>query len=160
MNMNKQSGFTILEVLIVIVIIGILATITIVSYTSVTARTNDSSAKQAAQAAASKFERYYSLNGSYPQTTALLTTDSTKEYYLASDVASFNLSNVEPPTTISVKFLKCGTTPNTSQSTLTTAAGNYTGGRVYYWTYSGTPNANNYVSFGNDSGPGVACPTS
>lgn len=156
---RKQSGFTILEVLIVIVIIGILASITIVSYTNITARTNDASAEQAAHAAASKFERYHSLNSTYPATPSVVTSDPSKEFYIAPDIASFDLTTVEPPTPKSVKYLKCGTTPNTTQASITTAAGNYTGGRIYHWKYSGTPNAQNYVSMGNDTGTGVACPT-
>lgn len=40
-SQSKQSGFTIVELLIVIVIIGILAAITIVAYNGITNRAND-----------------------------------------------------------------------------------------------------------------------
>lgn len=43
---NKNSGFTIVELLIGIVIIGILATITIVAYGGVQSRTRDSIRKE------------------------------------------------------------------------------------------------------------------
>lgn len=42
---NKQSGFTIVELLIVIVVIGILAAITIVAYNGIQAKANDSRVK-------------------------------------------------------------------------------------------------------------------
>lgn len=45
MKLQKQKGFTIVELLVVIVVIGILAAITIVSYTGVTAKANTSAAQ-------------------------------------------------------------------------------------------------------------------
>jgi prepilin-type N-terminal cleavage/methylation domain-containing protein len=45
MKLQKQRGFTIVELLVVIVVIGILAAITIVSYTGVTAKANTSAAQ-------------------------------------------------------------------------------------------------------------------
>lgn len=41
MNKNKQTGFTIVELLIVIVVIGILAAITIVAYNGIQAKARD-----------------------------------------------------------------------------------------------------------------------
>lgn len=155
---SASKGFTIIELLIVIVIIGILAAITLVSYSGVTQRTNNSSAEQAAQAVARKLETYNSATGSFPAAISSLTGDSSKDYYIAPSVATFTLGSTEPSSPSTVKYLKCGTTPNTSQSDITTT--NITGARVYYWTYTGTPNANSYVSAGNDIGSGVICPSS
>jgi type IV pilus assembly protein PilA len=159
-QIQNTRGFTVIELLIVIVIIGILASITIVSYSGVTQRTNNASAEQAAQSAAGKLESYNSATGSFPYDISALTSDPSAEYYIAPAVASFTLETTQPDTTTEVKFIKCGTTPNASQSDIAIGNGNITGARVYYWTYTGTPNANNYVSAGNDIGAGVACPTS
>jgi prepilin-type N-terminal cleavage/methylation domain-containing protein len=156
----KSTGFTIIELLIVIVIIGILASITIVSYSGVTQRTNNTSAEQAAQSAAGKLETYNSTTGSFPYDISALTSDPSAEYYIAPAVATFTLATTQPDTTIEVKYIKCGTTPNAAQSDIAVGNANITGARVHYWTYTGTPNADSYVSAGNDIGTGVACPAS
>lgn len=152
-------GFTIIELLIVIVIIGILSSITIVSYNGETQRANNTSAEQAAQSAAAELETYNSATGSFPYDISALTSDPSAEYYIAPAVATFTLGATQPASTIEVKFIKCGTAPNATQSDITAGNANITGARVYYWTYTGTPNANSYVSAGNDIGTGVACPT-
>ena len=153
-------GFTIVELLIVIVIIGILAAITLVSYTGVTQRSNNSSAQSTAQQVAQKAESYNSETGHYPYDPTDLTSDSTKGYYVSPNTALFTLSTTAPSTTNVVKLLKCGTTPNTTQAAIALGTGNITGVRIYYWTYTGTPNPNSYFSAGNDSGTGIACPAS
>lgn len=160
MKQRNSRGFTIIELLIVIVIIGILAAITIVSYSGVTQRTNNTSAEQAAQSVARKLETYNSATGSFPYTTTALTSDPSKDYYIGPTVATFTLGSTEPATPIDVKFLKCGTAPNAVQSDISVGNSNITGARIYYWTYTGTPNASHYVAAGNDIGAGVACPTS
>ncbi|MDB5161772.1 MAG: hypothetical protein JWM52_280 [Candidatus Saccharibacteria bacterium] len=155
---NILNGFTIIELLIVIVIIGILASITIISYTGVTQRTNTSNAAAAAQSVAQKVIVYNSETGTYPYAGSDLSIDSTKPYYLAPTVATYTLSSTQPSTPNDVKYVKCGTTPNSAQTDITLANHNITGIRLYYWTYNGTPNANSYIAAGNDSGAGVVCP--
>jgi prepilin-type N-terminal cleavage/methylation domain-containing protein len=156
----KSTGFTIIELIIVIVIIGILASITLISYSGVTQRTNNAAAEQAARSAVGEIEAYNAATGSFPYDISLLTSDSSAEYYIAPTVATFTLSSTQPASTIEVKYIKCGKTPNTIQSDISTDNSNITGARVYYWTYTGTPNADSYVSAGNDIGAGVACPAS
>jgi prepilin-type N-terminal cleavage/methylation domain-containing protein len=159
---RNNHGFTIVELLIVIVVIGILAAITIVAYNGVTQRANTSSAQMAAETVARKSEAYNSELGSYPYSTtgSDLTADSTKSYFIPSASIAFTLATTQPTTPATVKILKCGTTPNSTQANIISANSNITGLRIYYWTYTGTPSAANYATAGSDTGSGIACPTS
>lgn len=152
-----QNGFTIVELLVVIVVIGILAAITIVSYNGITTRASTASAQSAAQSVVQKLEIYNSERGKYPYATSDVTTDPSTSYYVPSSI-TFTLSTTAPASPSVLKFTKCGTTPNSSQSDIASGNNNITGVRVYYWTYTGTPSASNYYTAGVDTGAGVACP--
>ena len=75
--LQKQQGFTIVELLIVVVIIAILAAITIISYTGIQTRANNSAADSLVNNVSKKLYAYYTLRGSYPSNTAAgaLTSD-------------------------------------------------------------------------------------
>ncbi|MFZ2126159.1 MAG: prepilin-type N-terminal cleavage/methylation domain-containing protein [Candidatus Microsaccharimonas sp.] len=156
----KKSGFTIIELLIVIVIIGILATIMIVSYSGVTQRANNSTAEDTANMVARKLESFKSETGAYAYDISSLTSAHSKPYYIDATTVAFDLGATQPTTPKTVKLLKCGTTPNATQANISSTNNNIRGTRVYYWTYTNGGNANSYVSVGNDSGSGIACPTS
>jgi prepilin-type N-terminal cleavage/methylation domain-containing protein len=68
LKINRQRGFTIVELLIVIVVIGILAALVIVQFTNVQARARDAERKSDIRALESKVAEYYALNGNYPLT--------------------------------------------------------------------------------------------
>jgi type IV pilus assembly protein PilE len=72
----KQSGFTIVELLIVIVIIGILAAIGFVSYSNATKKARDTERESDVKAIAAKAEEYYASDatnaGTYPADCATL----------------------------------------------------------------------------------------
>jgi general secretion pathway protein G len=64
---RKDSGFTIVELLIVIVIIGILAAIVVVAYNGITDRARDTSRIAKVKEISKAIERYYVDKGYYPQ---------------------------------------------------------------------------------------------
>lgn len=64
---RKQTGFTIVELLIVIVIIGILAAIVIVAYNGITGRAKDNQRASDLASVQKLLELYYTDNGGYPK---------------------------------------------------------------------------------------------
>lgn len=119
----RQSGFTIVELLIVVVVIAILAAITIVSYNGITTQANASAARSTANTVQKKVELYHSTNSSYPTTPAQL-NDASKPYHLTTGfvVSSSAFSTANP-------------TPENGKNTvkITTCAGN--GLRITYYDY-------------------------
>jgi len=63
---SKQSGFTIVELLIVIVIIAILAGLVITTFVGIQARARDSERQTDINAVQKAIEAYYATNGGYP----------------------------------------------------------------------------------------------
>ena len=70
MKHKKQTGFTIVELLIVIVVIGILAAITIVAFNGAQERARDTQRKQNLNDLAKVLQIYYIDNGNYVTTGA------------------------------------------------------------------------------------------
>ncbi len=66
LNFKKQSGFTLLELLIVIVIIGILALLIIPNISSAPKKARDTQRKTDLRAAQKALEEYFVLNQAYP----------------------------------------------------------------------------------------------
>lgn len=71
---QRQSGFTIVELLIVIVIIGILATLVIVTFSGVQQRARDAERKTDINAVAGQLEAFYASNGYYPPAADLVSS--------------------------------------------------------------------------------------
>lgn len=65
---SKQTGFTIVELLIVIVVIGILAAITIVAYNGVQNRARDTVAASDLSSNAKKMQTGHAINSRFPTT--------------------------------------------------------------------------------------------
>ncbi|HEX5798078.1 MAG TPA: type II secretion system protein [Candidatus Saccharimonadales bacterium] len=70
---RKESGFTLVELLIVIVVIGILAAIVITTFTGVQKKGRDAERKSDVKSIASHMEIYFSENSRYPTLTDLNT---------------------------------------------------------------------------------------
>src|SRR2546430_17534211 len=63
---RKQSGFTIVELLIVIIVIGILAALVLVTFTGVQQKARNTERQTDIKAVASHLEVYNAQNGFYP----------------------------------------------------------------------------------------------
>ena len=63
---RKESGFTIVELLIVIVVIGILAALVITTFSGIQKKARDSERQTDINAIHGQVEAYYAQNGKYP----------------------------------------------------------------------------------------------
>lgn len=63
---RKQSGFTIIELLIVIIVIGILATLVITTFSGIQRNARNRTREADVNALHSQLEYYYGQNGVYP----------------------------------------------------------------------------------------------
>jgi len=133
-RMRKDSGFTIVELLIVIVVIGILATITIVAYNGVQqkAKTNVNltNAAQAQKVA----EAFNADNSRYPG----LTTD-----FRTGTTASLPTSIIVSPAAITA------TTNTVSWQYVGASATTATGGRLTYWDFGTNLASTNIIYVGS-----------
>ena len=126
-TVQKDRGFTIVELLIVIVVIGILAAITVVAYNGITNRANKTNAEAAAANALKKAEAYNAdgPTSAYPTTPAALTGAATTTTYNLTGV-TFNTGTVS--TTVP-------SSPNVLQFYTCSGA---TGVQVAFWDYTST----------------------
>lgn len=131
-TIQKDRGFTIVELLIVIVVIGILAAITIVAYNGITNRANKTNAESSAASTLKKAEAYNAELSTFPTAPANLTGAATTTTYNLTGV-TFNVgasaSTTAPASANVLQFYSC--------------AG--TGLQVAYWDYTLTI-ANKWVT--------------
>lgn len=75
---KKQTGFTIVELLIVVVVIAILATISVVAYKGIQQRATNAAINEAASSTLRVVEAYIAVNGKYPMSggSVCVTTES------------------------------------------------------------------------------------
>jgi type IV pilus assembly protein PilA len=117
---KRQSGFTIVELLIVIVVIGILAAITIVSYNGVTAKANYQAANSLATTISKKIELFRANYGQLPTLDELQNNKAAGSTVVGSGppeakVDSTSVGSGEPTPTTGTKYVRfyssgCGNT--------------------------------------------------
>lgn len=149
---QKQKGFTIVELLIVVVVIAILAAITIAAYNGIQTRGKNSAARSSATSVAKKAEIYNTEMGYYPLGMSALTGAASSESYNVTGIIYVG-TQTNSTATNAVVFYVCGSGSPSDVSAIT--SNNVTGGRVYYRDYQNSVNSN--VSYGVVSGAGIAC---
>lgn len=131
-NTVRQSGFTIVELLIVVVVIAILAAITIVSYNGITAQANTSAAQSTASTLIKKAELYASAEGNYPATLSALTASGNedKSWFVPAGTATL----ADPNTEVGLEGLS-SRTPQHVAFLPCPLSGTQTGVQVFYYDY-------------------------
>lgn len=98
MKWEKQTGFTIVELLIVVVVIAILAAITIVAYNGMQRQAQNSATMSEVASAAKQLKADFSLNGAYPATPAAA-NDGKGLRFNANSVVRYRANNATNPAT-------------------------------------------------------------
>jgi prepilin-type N-terminal cleavage/methylation domain-containing protein len=107
---RKQSGFTIVELLIVIVVIGILAALVLNSFQGVQARARDTERRTDINSVATQLEVYHGDNAGYPLLTANVNTDT----WVSANLKGVDLQALRAPGTSANSFIT-STTPTKNQ---------------------------------------------
>lgn len=127
MNMKniKQTGFTLVELMIVIVVIGILAGLTFVSYVNVQSTAGSNAAKGAASGMQRKIEAYASNANSFPDPTTRAGYITQLNSYTDSAISEGSITIGTPDGTngkMTVEVSQCTTKPGF-------------GYRIRYWDF-------------------------
>ena len=89
---RKESGFTIVELLIVIVVIGILAALVVTTFSGIQKKARDSERQTDIGALHSQIEAYHAQNGKYP-TNANLDDDA----FVTANMKGLDLNALKDP---------------------------------------------------------------
>lgn len=134
---NKQSGFTIVELLIVIVVIAILAAISVVTFTGIQNRARTSSGQQLASQVETKAQAFYTVAAGYPQTYDEFQkiNESKLEGIASGNMKGAVLSNSgDSDQGKSISYVKCGTESTTTADNVSDVK-IATGAKIGYWDF-------------------------
>ena len=125
---RKESGFTIIELLIVIAIIGILATLVLTNFQGAQAKGRDTVRKNDINSLYQKLEEYYNEKGSYPDTNLSATLFPGIDAGALGDASNNTIQNTFTSAVTPSMVTLTKSTPGGSSEYLYAAYGNGTGG--------------------------------
>lgn len=136
---QKQSGFTIVELLIVIVVIGILAAITIVAFNGIQNRGKAASSQSMANSIVKKAEAWNTISSAYPthcqmKTSFSSATGTTTCANGTGPVAGPVEAKVDDPASVIFATVDAATARDGKTVTYVKCA--TSGAQVTYWDYS------------------------
>lgn len=99
---NKQSGFTIVELLIVIVVIGILAALVITTFNGIQQKGRDTERQTDIKAIHGQLEAYYAQNGNYPTLAEIDTAAEATTLFKGLDKEALSDPQANPKTYVLV----------------------------------------------------------
>lgn len=99
---NKQSGFTIVELLIVIVVIGILAALVITTFSGIQQKGRDTERETDIKAIHGQLEAYYAQNGNYPTLAEIDTSAEATALFKGLDQEALSDPQTNPKTYVLV----------------------------------------------------------
>lgn len=105
---RKESGFTIVELLIVIVVIGILAALVVTTFAGIQRKARNTERETDIKAIHGQLEAYFAQNNSYPADGAITET------FVASDLKGLDTGSLQDPKGNS-KTLLASDTPTATQ---------------------------------------------
>jgi type IV pilus assembly protein PilE len=134
MKAGKQSGFTLIELMITVAIVGILAAIAYPSYTQYVLRGHRAAAQSEMMDIANREQQFMLSNRSYADTTAL----EGSGYALPSEVAArYNYGvaadNVATPPTFTITFTPTGVQASDGELVLNSVGLKTRGGDATKW---------------------------
>ncbi len=94
---RKQSGFTIVELLIVIIVIGILAALVLVTFSGVQQKARNTERQTDVKALASHLEVYNAQNGYYPTSGQLTATDGSVVTFVQANLKGLDVQSLRDP---------------------------------------------------------------
>ena len=135
---NKQSGFTIVELLIVVVVIGILAAITLVAFNGVQNRSKTTAGEALAGQVAKKAEAYNAIDNVYPSAKADFAKKPESKLDNEESVVETDLNSGSARGGKTVMYKPC-----------TAGAGrSVTGAVISYWSYTDNAIKQNKIGVG------------
>ncbi len=146
----KQSGFTLVELLIVIVVIAILAAITIVAYNGIQNRAKTSAGQTLANSIQKKAQAYNTIQSVYPTWSELK-----NNYDAGTTVASTTTSEakLDDATSLTASATTALTSSNANGGKTVQygacAATGAVGARIVYWDYTKTSGQATTINLGD-----------